>query len=280
MVLRRARNEPRRRVLRARHRTGGGTPDRFPSTAPAQQGSSEVVIRSQAQQARIGRRSPARSITVSFAVLCGLGTLLLMLPVMRSGAGSASPAVALFTSVSATCVTGLAVVDTGTYWSPLGQAAILVLIQIGGFGIQALGTLWILLLNRRLGTRSRLAAQAETGVLTQGDVRQVLTALAAITVVVESAVALLLGARFWWSYDLSLADAAWKGIFHSVSAFNNAGFALAPDSLMSYGQDPLVLGPIAVAIVLGGLGFLVIVEVFRRSTGRARDRPAGPGTRR
>ncbi len=267
MVLRRAHNEPRRRVLRARHRTGGGTPDRFPSTGPAQQGSSEVVIRSQAQQARIGRRSPARSITVSFAILCGLGTLLLMLPVMRSGAGSASPAVALFTSVSATCVTGLAVVDTGTYWSPLGQVAILMLIQIGGFGIQALGTLWILLLNRRLGTRSRLAAQEETGVLTQGDVRQVLTALAAITVVVESAVALLLGARFWWSYDLSLADAAWTGIFHSVSAFNNAGFALAPDSLMSYGQDPLVLGPIAVAIVLGGLGFLVIVEVFRRSTG-------------
>jgi trk system potassium uptake protein len=267
MVLRRAHNEPRRRVLRARRRTGAGTPDRFPSTAPGQQGSSEVVIRSQAQQARIVRRSPARSITVSFAILCGLGTLLLMLPIMRSGAGSASPAVALFTSVSATCVTGLTVVDTGTYWSPVGQVAILVLIQIGGFGIQALGTLWILLLNRRLGTSSRLAAQAETGALTQGDVRQVLTALAAITVVVESTVALLLGARFWSSYDQSLPEAAWNGVFHSVSAFNNAGFALAPDSLMSYGQDPLVLGPIAVAIVLGGLGFLVIVEVFRRSTG-------------
>ncbi len=252
---------------RRRHEAGSQAPDRSPATAPAQAGASEVLARSQAQQARIGRRSPARSITVSFAVLCGLGTLLLMLPMMRTGPGSASPAVALFTSVSATCVTGLAVVDTATYWSIPGQVAILLLIQIGGFGIQALGTLWILLLNRKLGTASRLAAQAETGVLTQGDVRQVLTALAVITVTVESAVALLLGARFWLHYDLPLAQAAWKGTFHSISAFNNAGFALASDSLMSYGQDPLILGPIALAIVLGGLGFLVIVELSRRATG-------------
>ncbi len=236
-------------------------------TAPNQAGTSQVAARSQAQQARIGRRSPARSITLSFAVLCGLGTLLLMLPMMRTGPGSASPAVALFTAVSATCVTGLAVVDTPTYWSMAGQVAILVLIQIGGFGIQALGTLWILLLNRKLGTASRLAAQAETGVLTQGDVRQVLTALAVITLTVESVVAAILGARFWSHYDLPLGEAAWKGIFHSISAFNNAGFALASDSLISYGQDPLILGPIALAIVLGGLGFLVIVEIFRRATG-------------
>ena len=258
---------------RRRHLAGGPAPDRSPSTAPAQGGTSAVVARTQAQQARIARRSPARSITLSFAILCGLGTLLLMLPMMRSGPGSASPGVALFTAVSATCVTGLAVVDTPTYWSFGGQVAILVLIQIGGFGIQALGTLWILLLNRKLGTASRLAAQTETGVLTQGDVRQVLAALAVITVTVESTVALMLGARFWSHYDLPLAEAAWNGIFHSISAFNNAGFALASNSLMSYGRDPLILGPIAFAIVLGGLGFLVIVEVFRRSTGARRILP-------
>jgi Trk-type K+ transport system membrane component len=66
---------------------------------------------------------------------------------------------------------------------------------------------------------------------------------------------------------MSWAQAAWRGVFHSISAFNNAGFALASDSLMSYGRDPLILGPIALAIVLGGLGFLVILEVFRRTTG-------------
>ncbi len=256
-------------MLRARrhHEEATRSSSASPVVAPSAQAHSEVLARSQAQQARIVRRSPTRSITTSFAVLCGLGTLLLMLPIMRAGEGSASPGAALFTAVSATCVTGLAVVDTATYWSLPGQAAILLLIQIGGFGIQALGTLWILLLNRKLGTASRLAAQAETGVLTQGDVRQVLTALAVITLTVESAIALLLGARFWWHYDMSLAEAGWSGVFHSVSAFNNAGFALASDSLMSYGRDPWILGPIAVAIVLGGLGFLVILEVFRRTTG-------------
>jgi potassium uptake TrkH family protein len=256
-------------MLRARghHEAANRTSHAAPSAAPAPQGASEVVARSQAQQSRIERRSPTRSITTSFAVLCVLGTLLLMLPIMRSGEGSASPGVALFTAVSATCVTGLVVVDTATYWSIPGQVAILLLIQIGGFGIQALGTLWILLLNRKLGTASRLATQAETGALTQGDVRQVLTALAVITLTVESFIALFLGVRFWWYYDMPLGEAAWGGIFHSISAFNNAGFALASDSLISYGQDPWILGPIAVAIILGGLGFLVILELFRRGTG-------------
>ena len=174
-------------------------------------------------------------------------------------------------------MTGLTVVDTSTYWSLVGQITILLLIQVGGFGIQALGTLWILLLNRKLGTASRLATQAETGVLTQGDVRQVLTALAAITLTVEAVVAVLLGTRFWLPYDLSLLEAGWQGVFHSISAFNNAGFALASDSLISYGQDPLILGPIAVAIVIGGLGFLVVIEIFRRMTSARALRPQATG---
>jgi Trk-type K+ transport system membrane component len=229
--------------------------------------SSQVVARSTQQQSRLERRSPARSITTSFVGLIAVGTLLLMLPGMRWGESTAPLGVALFTATSASCVTGLAVVDTGTYWTPLGQATILLLIQVGGFGIQALGTLWILLLTRRLGSRSRLAAQAETGALTQGDVRQVLIALGSITVVVETAVAVMLTARFALGYDQSLPRAAWMGLFHSVSAFNNAGFALASDSLMTYGHDVLILGPIGLAIILGGLGFLVIVELVSRATG-------------
>ena len=235
--------------------------------------SSEVLARSQSQQARISTRSPTRTIVISFAVLCSVGALLLMLPMMRAADGPASPGIALFTAVSATTVTGLTVSDTSTYWSLAGQITILVLIQVGGFGIQALGTLWILLLNRKLGTASRLAAQAETGVLTQGDVRKVLTGLAVITVTVETLVAVFLSARFWLHYDLSPVSALWQGTFHSISAFNNAGFALAPDSLMSYGHDPLILGPIAVAIVIGGLGFLVVIEIFRRMTAARALRP-------
>lgn len=228
---------------------------------------SEVAARTNAQQARISSRSPTRTIVISFAALCAAGALVLMLPVMRTGTGSASPGDALFTAVSATTVTGLNVVDTSTYWSLTGQVTILVLIQIGGFGIQALGTLWILLLNGKLGTSSRLAAQVETGVLTPGDVRRVLVGLAVITITIESLVAVLLTGRLWWHYDQPLGQAAWHGVFHSVSAFNNAGFALANDSLVSYGQDPFVLLPISLAIVIGGLGFLVVIEVFRRTTG-------------
>ncbi|MGB7982273.1 MAG: potassium transporter TrkG, partial [Candidatus Nanopelagicales bacterium] len=239
---------------------------------------SQVTARTQANESRLARRSPARSITTSFAILCAVGTALLMLPAMTTARGSASLGTALFTAVSASCVTGLSVVDTATYWTGLGKVTILVLIQVGGFGIQALGTLWILLLNRRLGTTSRLAAQAETGVLTPGDVRRVLGLLAIITVTVESAIAVLLGIRLWVRYDMSWPQAAWEGVFHSVSAFNNAGFALASDSLSTYGDDPLILVPISIAVVIGGLGFLVVREIFGRTTGERSLRPhrAGP----
>ena len=257
-------------MLRARrqHEAENQATEYFPLAAATGEGGSEVLARRRARQSRIARRSPARTIALSFAVLCATGALLLMLPIMRAGPGSASPGTALFTSVSASCVTGLAVVDTSTYWSFAGKITILILIQVGGFGIQALGTLWILLLNRRLGTASRLAAQAETGALTPGDVRQVLRALAVITLTVESLVALVLAGRLWWHYDASWVEAGWLGVFHSVSAFNNAGFALASDSLMSYGQDPLILGPIGLAIITGGMGFLVVLELYRRASGQ------------
>ena len=238
---------------------------------------SEVLARTKRSQSRLERRSPTFTITSSFVGLITIGTILLLIPGMRAGGGRPPLNVALFTSTSAACVTGLNVVDTATYWTPLGQATILALIQVGGFGIQALGTLWMILLARRLGARSRLAAQAETGAMSQGDVRRVLQALVVITLVVELAMALLLTIRFAWRYDFSIGQAAWQGLFHSVSAFNNAGFALASDSLMTYGHDLFILGPISVAIVLGGLGFLVIVELFNRATGARPLRPRRRG---
>jgi trk system potassium uptake protein TrkH len=255
-------------MKRARRLMGAPDPgqERLPTAAVGPR-DSEVVARSQAGRAQFERRSPARVVTTSFVVLIGVGTLLLLLPGMRAGGLQAPLGTALFTATSAVCVTGLSTVDTGTFWSPLGQATILLLIQVGGFGIQALGTLWILVLHRRLGASSRLATQAETGTLTQGDVRMVLQALAVITVVVEAAIALLLFGRLMWAYDEPWDAAAWSAVFHSVSAFNNAGFALASDSLMTFGHDILILGPLSVAIILGGLGFLVIVELFTRATG-------------
>ncbi|HEX6886974.1 MAG TPA: potassium transporter TrkG [Candidatus Nanopelagicales bacterium] len=266
MPLRRPHNEPRRRMRRARSEIPESN---LTVQRAAAGGDSQVAARTKQRQARIARSSPTRTVVVSFAVLCVVGTGLLMLPGMHSGGGVASPLTALFTAVSAICVTGLTVVDTEVYWSPLGQVTILLLVQVGGFGIQALGTLWILMLHRKLGTASRLAAQAETGALTQGDVRRVLRALAVITLVVESLVALVLALRFATAYDHSWARAAWFGVFHSVTAFNNAGF----DILTDFDPDPLILGPIGLAVVLGGLGFLVIVEVFTRTTGARPLRP-------
>jgi Trk-type K+ transport system membrane component len=266
MPPRRPRNEPWRRMRRASARIPEANRT---AQGAAVAGSSQVAARTQHRQARIARSSPTRTVVLSFAVLCLVGTALLMLPGMHAGGGLASPSTALFTAVSAVTVTGLTVVETETYWSPLGQVAILLLVQVGGFGIQALGTLWILMLNRKLGAASRLATQAETGALTPGDVRRVLRALAIITLVVESLVAVALTLRFAIGYDHSWARAAWFGIFHSITAFNNAGF----DILVAFDPDPLILGPIGVAVVIGGLGFLVVVEVFTRTTGARPLRP-------
>lgn len=268
MGWRRARNEPRRRVIRASRAIAEEEQleeEVFKEFVPAAK-NSEVLARTRAGRATIELVHPARLVSLSFGILCTVGTALLMLPWMTTD-GSPSLGAALFTAVSAGCVTGLAVVDTATHWTVLGQVVILLLIQVGGFGIQALGTLLAIILNRRLGATSRLAAQTETGALTPGDVRNILKALAVITLVVESVVAVALFLRLLLAYDMTAGQAAWYGIFHSISAFNNAGFGLRSDSLMTFGHDALILGPIAVAIFLGSLGFLVILELFTRATG-------------
>lgn len=208
-------------------------------------------------------RHPAQVVAFAFAVAGAVGTLLLMLPVSRAGDGSAPFVTALFTATSAVCVTGLTVVDTATYWSVPGQVVILGLIQIGGFGIMTLASLIALFLARRMGLRTRLTAAAETKSLGIGDVRRVLRGVFLITVVVESTVAVALTLRFREEYDGAWGTAAWHGVFHAVSAFNNAGFALYSDNLMGFLSDGWVLMPISVAIVIGGLGFPVLIELLR-----------------
>lgn len=141
-------------------------------------------------------RHPAQVVVAAFAAADLVGTLLLALPVARSGDGSAPLITALFTATSAVCVTGLTTVDTGTYWSSFGQWVILGLIQIGGFGIMTLASLLALFVSRRMGLRTRLYAAAETKSSGIGDVRRVLRGVALITVVVEGALATILTTRF------------------------------------------------------------------------------------
>jgi len=208
-------------------------------------------------------RHPAQVVVAAFAVAVVVGTVLLMLPPSRAGEGHAPFTVALFTSTSAVCVTGLVVVDTPSYWSHLGEAVILGLIQIGGFGIMTLASLLGLLVSRRMGLRTRLNAAAETKSIGIGDVRTVLVGVLKVTALFEVVTAVALTLRFLLGYHLPVERAAYFGLFHAVSAFNNAGFALYDDSLMRFVTDPWVCLPVAFAVIVGGLGFPVLFELRR-----------------
>jgi trk system potassium uptake protein TrkH len=205
---------------------------------------------------------PASVLALAFLATIVLGTALLMLPWASASGHSAPWLTALFTATSAVCVTGLAVVDTGTYWSPLGQGLVMALIQVGGFGMMTSAALMGLLIGRRLKLRTRLLLQSETHALSMGDVRSVVRMVLVVTVVVEVVVALWLALRFASTMDLSWSQALWQGAFHSVSAFNNAGFSTWSDSMMRHVTDGWVLAPLMLAIILGGLGFPVLTELW------------------
>ena len=225
-------------------------------------------VRRHPRQARDWRRTwsqnPGRTVVAGFASGIAIGTALLMLPMATPGPGSATVLEALFTATSALCVTGLAVVDTATDWSVFGQATILVLIQVGGFGIMTLASLLGLLISRQLGLSSRIVAATETKSVGLGDVRTVLLGVARITLTVEALTAVVLAVRFAVGYGKSVGSSVWLGVFHSVSAFNNAGFALFSDNLSGFVTDPWICLPIAAAVILGGIGFPVIMEVMRQ----------------
>jgi trk system potassium uptake protein len=206
---------------------------------------------------------PARLITSAFAAAIAVGTLLLMLPMATTGAGGATATDALFTATSAITVTGLGVVDTATHWSTFGEVVILALIQLGGLGIMTLASIVLVGLSGRIGLRQRLIAQQEVGVLTLGEVGSVVRAVLRLTVAVEAVAAVALGLWFFVEYEMGAARSAWHGLFHAVSAFNNAGFALYSDSLVRFVHDPVVNVVVMVAIVLGGLGVPVLGELAR-----------------
>lgn len=212
---------------------------------------------------RLLPRNPAQLVASLFALAIVIGAGLLMLPVATAGPGSASLLTAAFTSTSAVCVTGLIVVDTATYWSPFGQVVIMVLVQIGGFGIITLGSLLAILVVRRLGLRGRLMTQAETGALELGDVRRIVRNVAGFTILFELLAAAVIGLRLGLAYDYSAGSAAWRGLFHSVTSFNNAGFALWSDNLVQFVTDGWISMAVSLAVIAGGLGFPVWIELRR-----------------
>ena len=206
---------------------------------------------------------PVRSVPLAFLAVIIVGAGILMLPVSRVGQDDDMVTTAFFTAVSSVCVTGLITVDTATFWTPFGQVVILALIQVGGFGIMSLASLLALFVRKTIGLRGQLVAQSETHTLNFGDVKSVLFRVVKIMAVFESITALILTARFWIAYDPDLGTALWHGVFHAVSAFNNAGFALYSDNLISFAEDPWIIVPICAAIIAGGLGFPVIIQLVR-----------------
>lgn len=202
--------------------------------------------------------NPARSVLLGFAALILLGTALLMLPVATEPGQRTSPITALFTATSAACVTGLVTVDTATHWSAFGEGVILALIQIGGFGVMSAASLLVLIVGRRITGATAILSQTESRTVEHEETRTVLRGIAQVTLAVQGTVALLLFLRFWLGYDMPLGRAAYHGVFHSLSAFNNAGFGLRPDSIVPWAEDPFVNLPIMAAVMIGGIGFPVL----------------------
>jgi trk system potassium uptake protein len=216
------------------------------------------------------KRHPAQTVGAAFVVGILVGTVLLSLPAARAGPGAAPLQVATFTATSAVCVTGLVVTDTATYWSGFGQVVILVLIQVGGLGFMVLASLLALALSRRLGLGQRLLAQTEINVTRLGETRRVVLAVAVFSLAFELLAAVVLTGRLWLSYGEPFGRAAWLGVFHSVSAFNNAGFGLYSDNLVGFVDDGWVSLTVTLAVIAGGLGFPVLIELVRHPARPAR----------
>jgi trk system potassium uptake protein TrkH len=207
--------------------------------------------------------TPAFVLVRGFALLIAIGTLLLTLPLASSDGRWTTIIDALFTATSAVCVTGLVVVDTATYWSPFGQVVILVLIQLGGLGFMTASTLLLfLLVGRRTGLRDRMLVQASVGTPDLESATAVLVRVAVFTAVVELtgfgilALAFLIGGQ-------DILTSLWWGLFHAVSAFNNAGLDVMGEyrSFTGFASDPLILGVLAALFILGGLGFAIVGDV-------------------
>lgn len=209
------------------------------------------------QQRRRSLR-PARVIAIGFLVAIAVGTLLLSLPVATTADTDLDLLGALFTATSAVCVTGLVLFDTGSAFTRFGQIVILGLIQIGGLGVLSLGSVLAFVVRRRISFRQRLRLRTELNALQVGGVVRLLRGILLFTFTFELLGALVLWLHFGPLYGWS--EGLYYSVFHSISAFNNAGFALYPDSLIRFASDPLLIVTIAALFIIGGLGFLVFAN--------------------
>lgn len=206
--------------------------------------------------------TPPRILALGFAMIILIGALLLSLPV-ASVNGTPLPFVdALFTATSATCVTGLVVVDTGTYFSLFGQIVILVLIQVGGLGFMTMATLFAIVLKKRISLRERLILQEAMNQINMEGIVRLIRKVVYYSLIIELTGMIIFTVR--WSFDMSVGQAAYFAAFHAVSLFNNAGFDLFGEfrSLTEYVSDPIINIAAMLLIILGGIGFVVMSDLL------------------
>jgi trk/ktr system potassium uptake protein len=218
-----------------------------------------------ADRIRTYQLTPTQILVLGFVSVITVGTILLSLPVAAADGHLIAPLDALFTATSAICVTGLIVKDTPVDFSLFGQIVILSLVQIGGLGYMSMATILLVVLGKRIGLRDRLVIQETLSTFTMEGLIRFIIGILKFTVLVEITGAVLLAVRFL--HEMPLSRAVYFGIFHSISAFNNAGFSLFSNSLMDYRTDPVVNGVVMVLVILGGLGFLVYQDILKRVMG-------------
>lgn len=208
--------------------------------------------------------SSSQIIILGFSLFIFLGVLLLTLPVAKAGEGAAPFMDALFTSTSAVCVTGLVVHDTATYWSPFGQAVILILIQIGGMGVVTMAVAVTIISGKKIGLMQRSTLQEAISAHRVGGIVKLTRFILKTTLLIELIGSIVLGIIFTGDFDLK--KGIWYGIFHSISAFCNAGFDLMGinaqySSLTDYSSNITVNIVIMLLIIIGGIGFLTWEDI-------------------
>ncbi|GGO02678.1 TrkH family potassium uptake protein [Saccharibacillus kuerlensis] len=207
------------------------------------------------------RFSPPQILAIGYATMVLIGTLLLMLPAANQ-VGQPLPLIdAFFTATSAVCVTGLVIVDTGTFFNAFGQTVIMVLIQVGGLGFMTMATLFALVFQRRISLRDRLVLQEA---MNQGSVEGIVRLIRRVlyySLTIEAVGALIFTLRL--AFEMPIHRAFYFGVFHSISFFNNAGFDIFGgfSSLTHYTDDPVMILTSIMLIVLGGLGFIVLSDL-------------------
>lgn len=232
--------------------------------APVRAGAADagVLARARSRLDTVARTSPARLALTVFAAVVLVTTGLLSLP-LATASGEQAPFVdALFTATSAVCVTGLVTVDTAEYWSGFGEAVILAAIKVGGLGIITLASLLGLAVSRRMGLTQRLLAATETKAQRLGEVGTLLRVVIGTSLACELVLTVVLLPRFLTRGE-SLGEATWHAVFYAISAFNNAGFVSHAGGLPDAVGDWWLSVPLAVGVLVGSVGFPVLVAVGR-----------------